>query len=99
MVRTADRFPGEREDEGMVLSDEGVGTTQVGEIRYNAGAFQMQDALGAFNPRNSGSSYTATRRGQILFSLDASTFVPANPVVDDVGDIVTDDTYEMVVET
>ena len=45
-----------------------------------------------------GGGYTATKRGQILYSVNATTFVPANPVVDDVGNIVTDDTYEMVVE-
>lgn len=99
MSKTPDRFPGEREDEGLLLTDEGVSPTQEGETRYRAGSFQMRDSAGIFNPRDGGGGgYVANRLGQLLFSLDASTFVPANPVVDDIGDIVTDDTYEMVVE-
>ena len=40
----------------------------------------------------------ATKPGQFLCSIDGSTFVPALPVVDDNGDLVTDQNYEVVVE-
>jgi hypothetical protein len=45
-----------------------------------------------------GGSYSATTKGQILISLDGSSFVPARPVVDDDGNTVTDGNYELVVE-
>lgn len=51
MSRTPDRFPGEREDEGIILSDKGSPATVEGEICYYQGAFSMKDQIGVFNPR------------------------------------------------
>ena len=56
MVRTADRFPGEREDEGIILDDQGPGGLNNGDpavrgVRYVTDRFKLQDALGIFNAR------------------------------------------------
>ena len=57
MPRTIDRFPGEREDEGVVLLDQGPGglaggdPTVVGGIRHVSGRVRLLDALGVFNAR------------------------------------------------
>lgn len=100
MSKTPDRFPGEREDEGLVISDEGIDPDKLGEVRYSAGDFKMKDHLGVFNPRTSGGGgYTATHTGQFLASVDGATFVPALPVIDDQFNVVVDDQYEIVVTT
>jgi hypothetical protein len=55
--RTADRFPGEREDEGVILEDQGPGglasgdPTVAGGLRYVTDRFKFLDALGVFNGR------------------------------------------------
>jgi hypothetical protein len=55
--RTADRFPGEREDEGIILYDQGPGglaggdPTGAGGVRYVTDRFKFLDALGVFNGR------------------------------------------------
>jgi hypothetical protein len=55
MPRTPDRNPGVSDEEGIVLSDEGVEPAVVGEVRYNGGAFRMRDGTGVFDPRTGGS--------------------------------------------
>lgn len=54
MPRTPDRFPGVREDEGIILSDESTQPSQVGELRNDGGDFYAQDNLGVFNLRQDG---------------------------------------------
>lgn len=51
MPATPDRHPGESDEEGLILSDEGVDPIVVGEIRNNGGALKAKDALGVFNLR------------------------------------------------
>ena len=46
---TPDRFPGVREDEGIVLTDEATDPTTVGEIRNNAGVIRAKDSIGVFD--------------------------------------------------
>ena len=96
MPQTPDRFPGEREDEGLILSDEGLEPDKDGEVRYNSGDFRMKDHLGVFNPRSSGGGTTPTHRDQILFA-NGSVFTPGRIVVDDNYNIVCDDNHEIVV--
>lgn len=45
-----------------------------------------------------GGGYSATEYGQFLVCINPPTFIPARPVVDDEGNIVTDANYEVVVE-
>jgi hypothetical protein len=40
----------------------------------------------------------ATKRGQFLVSINGTTFIAASPVIDDTGEIVTDNNFEVVVE-
>ena len=60
MPGTPDRFPGVREDEGVLLEDVGVDPTQVGEIRLNGSDLKAMDGTGVFNLR-SGSGITASQ--------------------------------------
>lgn len=60
MPRTPDRQPGVSDEEAIILEDTGVDPAVVGELRYNAGAFRLRDALGVFDPR-SGSSVFGTQ--------------------------------------
>lgn len=58
MPRTPDRFPGEREDEGVVLRDQGPAglgngdPTVEGGIRYVTDQFRLRDGFGIFNGRS-----------------------------------------------
>ena len=67
MPGTPDRFPGVREDEGVLLEDAGVDPTQVGEIRLNGSDLKAKDGTGVFNLR-SGSGITVTQH-EILRQL------------------------------
>lgn len=52
--KTPDRFPGECEDEGIIL-DEATGDPVVaGGLRFVGGSFKMRDSDGVFNPRTGG---------------------------------------------
>lgn len=56
MPKTPDRFPGERDDEGIRLYDqgpEGIGGGDPDEkgVRYVTNRFKFHDAKGVFNPR------------------------------------------------
>jgi hypothetical protein len=58
LPRTPDSFPGVREDEGLILIDDGYGEPQAeGGIRYSDGYFFMKDQYGVFNPRDSDDSF------------------------------------------
>lgn len=53
MPRTPDSFPGVREDEGLILSDDGYGIPQAeGGLRYSDGYFYAKDSYGVFNLRS-----------------------------------------------
>lgn len=54
MAKTPDRFPGERLEEKLKLSDDGLAADAEGEIVYAGGAFSMRDSSGAFDPRSGG---------------------------------------------
>jgi len=54
MAKTPDRFPGEREDEGLLLDEDSVEPTQNGEMKYVSGSFKAKDGTGVFNLRSGG---------------------------------------------
>jgi hypothetical protein len=68
--RTPDRTHGVSDEEGIVLSDEGVLATQVGEVRYKGAPhnrFSMYDATGEFDPNTAaGSGITASQHKALL---------------------------------
>jgi hypothetical protein len=49
---TPDRTPGVADEEGIILSDEGVDPSAVGEIRNNAGTLKAKDSVGVFDLRS-----------------------------------------------
>jgi hypothetical protein len=57
MPRTPDRFPGEREDEGVILRDQGPAglnngdPTAEGGVRYVTDQFRLRDGFGVYNGR------------------------------------------------
>jgi hypothetical protein len=75
--RTADRFPGEREDEGIILFDQGPGglaggdPTVAGGIRYVTDRFKLLDVLGVFNARP---VYVSPSSNPTITSDDASGY-------------------------
>lgn len=54
MPRTPDRFPGESDEEELLLEDNGANPSGPGGVTYNAGSFVMEDSIGTFNPRTGG---------------------------------------------
>jgi hypothetical protein len=54
MAKTPDRSPGVSDEEGIILSNEGVLATVVGEIRYNGSRFSLKDVTGEYDPRSGG---------------------------------------------
>lgn len=61
MAKTPDRTPGVADEEGIILSDEGVFATVQGEIRYHNGRFSMFDSgVGEYDPA-SGSGLSASQ--------------------------------------
>jgi len=69
---TPDRFPGESDDEGLILSDEGVDPTVVGEIRLNSGVIKGKDSTGVFNLRSGTGLSDATHESllQLIHFID-----------------------------
>ena len=53
--QTPDRFGGVREEEGLILTDEGVDPSSIGEIRNNGGTLKARDSVGVFDIRGGGS--------------------------------------------
>jgi len=74
MVRTPDRFPGEREEDiGVILDSQSEEPQSEGEIRNVNGNIHMKDSLGVFNPRTGGSATTfenliLTTDGGVIYS-------------------------------
>jgi len=62
---TPDRRPGESDEEGIILSDEGVNPAVVGEFRRNGNDLLAKDGTGVFNLR-SGSGLTAGQHETLL---------------------------------
>lgn len=65
MPLTPDRRPGVSDEEGIILSNEGVDPAVVGEIRLNGTDFKAKDGTGVFNLR-SGSGITAGTHETLL---------------------------------
>ena len=65
MPLTPDRRPGESDEEGLILSDEGVNPTVVGEFRRNGNDHLAKDGTGVFNLR-SGSGLTPAAHEVLL---------------------------------
>lgn len=62
--RTPDSFPGVREDEGLILLDEGYGVPQSkGGFRYSDGYLYAKDEYGVFNIRTYVHPHVATHLG------------------------------------
>jgi len=59
MPKTPDRFPGEADEEGLLLEEAGSDPTTVGGMRLVGGDFRLRDSAGVFNPRTGGSGITA----------------------------------------
>lgn len=96
MVRTSDRFPGERSEEGIILEDNTAGDPSAeGGIRYTSGDFKMRDAAGVFNPR--AGLPAATAEGQVLFAADGSSFTVETPLTSSAGWLLNEDGVLLVV--
>jgi hypothetical protein len=50
MSKTPDRFPGEREEDEIVLEADAVDPTVAGALRFNGTTFRFRDAAGVFDP-------------------------------------------------
>jgi hypothetical protein len=78
MARTPDRTPGrlEEDEEIVFTTDPGAVPSSAGALTYDpalgAGAFQMRDGLGVFDPRSGGGLDAATHRvlDQLVHDLD-----------------------------
>lgn len=58
MPRTPDRFPGEADEEGLLLEETDSDPTIVGGMRLVGGDFRLRDSAGVFNPRTGGTGLT-----------------------------------------
>jgi hypothetical protein len=67
--QTPDRFPGEADEEGIILEDAGVDPTVLGGIRLNGDHFRALDATGVFNLRliRSGTAFPSPPAAGELF--------------------------------
>lgn len=65
MPRTPDRFPGESDDEGIVLSDAAADPTVLGEIVRNGNDIKAKDGTGVFNLRSGGATPLVHKAGQV----------------------------------
>ena len=96
MPRTPDRFPGPLVEEEVQLEEQTEDPANPGYIRYVNGSFRFYDSSGIYDPRSGTAS--ATAMGQILVSLDGSTFEVASPLVSDLGGMLTNGDGHMVVQ-
>jgi hypothetical protein len=58
---TPDDFPGVRQEEGTIYTDEATAATAEGEVRYNAGKFSLFDNNGStpeFDPNPAGATHS-----------------------------------------
>lgn len=60
-----------------------VAASQEGEIRYANGSWSLYDSAGAFDPRAGGALPSASSIGQVLLSIDGSSFTTQTPLVGD----------------
>lgn len=77
MPRTPDRSPGPAIEEELQLEDNGASPSVDGGITFNAGAFQMRDSVGTFDPRSGGSGITETQHknlDQLVHLVAESSF-------------------------
>ena len=79
MTKTRNTFPGPREEEEYQYFVTGSTVGMItGSARYVSGDFQMRDQVGIFNPRDG--IPAATGLGQVLFSIDGTSFTVQQPV-------------------
>jgi len=69
MTGTPDRFPGSRDEDELILRDQGADPTTIGATRYVSGDFRMRDSVGVFNPRDGGAGQGGTGLRIIQVSL------------------------------
>lgn len=93
MPRTPDRYPGVRLEEGVVFEDTTT-TSEEGELRYVSGSFQLEDSIGAYDPRTV--LPTPTAEGAMFYSDDGLSFIQIVPLVGD--GILVSDTGKIVYE-
>lgn len=75
MSATPDRFPGEREEEGIILIDDGSGDPpSTGGMRYVSGAFRLRDSVGVYDPRSGFSALHQPLRHLIHFVDDGPAY-------------------------
>ena len=89
MGRTPDAAAGPRYEEELRMEAQIEDPTVLGGIRLVGGEIRVRDSEGVYNPRNATSVAGATGVGQILFSLDGSTFVAQTPLASDDGGWIT----------
>jgi len=87
MSTTPDAFPGTRLEEEIELTGQNTDPTNIGGLTYRSdtGNFVLKDSLGSFNPRGGGGLPPATEQGQILYSIDGTSFEPYKPVASSGG--------------
>ena len=81
MGQTPDRFPGEREDEGVLLEPSAVVPTVNGELRYVTGVgfrFYEEGVLKGLGA--GGDMPIATYPGQVILSVDGTSFSAQLPL-------------------
>jgi hypothetical protein len=96
--RTPDSRSGPLLEEEIQLEERSTDPTGAGHMRYVNGSYRFRDATGVYDPRSGGSLPSATELGQVLVSLDGSTFEIASPLVSDLGGMLTNGDGHMVVQ-
>ncbi len=71
MPRTPDRFPGEREEEEILLDPASSDPVTPGAIRSVSGEFRFRDNLGVYEPR-------LGIPGRLIFKLDGGIVYDSN---------------------
>jgi len=55
LAETPDRFPGDSQETGLDLNDDGSGfASSAGQVRYSNGRFSLYDNVGEYDPRSGG---------------------------------------------
>jgi hypothetical protein len=91
MGRTPDRYPGIREEEAILLRDEPSEPTDPYSLARVNGKIKMVDDLGEYDPRGGGALPAANDVGDVLLSVDGSTFTVRHPLTGSAGWLVNDD--------
>lgn len=94
---TPDRTPGNEFVQKLIFEDEGQTADAAAEMTYlhGSGRFSLRDAAGEYDPRPIIAA--AMQPGDVLFSLDGSTFTAQKPIVG-TDCWLADDDGELIVE-